>query len=98
MDKRERQDVVEAKELADKISSFVNTFSGGKRVDALVDEMFNDHRTLIQQKMGFVFKMIEKAAEMYDAGDYDLRNEHSLEKANMIMDAFASLGDGVPLI
>jgi len=107
MDKR-----IEVKELTEQISRFVNTYSSdksvkfskktsralNKSVNELVEEMFKDHSTSIQQKMGFVFKLLVKAAELYEAGYHDLHNGYSLEMAKKIVDKFPVLKGGVPLI
>ena len=95
---REIKDRLEAKDLADQLSKFVNTYSGSTRLKALVEEMFLDHRTLLQQKMQFAFKMLVKAAEMYDDGKVDMRNEYTFKLAKEVVEKFPELRQGVPLI
>jgi len=57
----------------------------------LVKAVMNDHRTILQKKMNFIFRMVAAAAKAYKDGWFDLRNEDTFKLAAQIYD---SLDDG----
>ena len=67
--------------VAKVLSDFVN---GGGSAKLFADACMNDHRTLVQGKMGLAFALIVEAARMYRESDYDARNEYAVTLANEI--------------
>ena len=70
-------------------SDYVNAM--GHNHKNFVDEMFRDHRTLIQNKMKIAFYMIAAAAKGYKEKNYDGRNEYSFKLAAEIYVAMSKL-------
>ena len=84
------------KELADKLSRFVN---GGTQEDiqALADAVLRDHRTLQQQTFGFFLVCIKKWACL-EKNWYDLRNEWTVQVCKKIVDQVDEVQYRPPLI
>jgi hypothetical protein len=75
------------KDVAKVLSKFVNGSRG--QLDDLAQEVLNDHPTLQQTMMRFVFKVIFVAADHYKKKFYiDGRNEISFRMAEKIQDQF----------
>jgi len=79
----------EAKEFADKFSRFVNGM--GRRDDAVVKMMANDHPTLQQNYMRFFLLFCEEMTKKTYA---DARNEASVKLAKEVV----KLNKGLPYI
>ena len=90
---RQDRDNDGARVIAKALSNMCNG-AGSESIKILVEESMNDHRTLIQAKMGFVFKMIATAARDYREGNYDGRNEYSFRIAAEIYNALSTGDDG----
>ena len=88
---RQDRDNDGARVIAKALSDMCNG-GGSDAIKILVEESMRDHRTLIQAKMGFVFKMIATAARDYREDNYDGRNEYSFRIASEIYNAL-STGD-----
>jgi len=69
--------------VAGVLSKAVNGYTETK---TLVAESMKDHRTLLQNKMFFVFRMIAEAAKAYKEGWYDDRNEYTFKLATEIVE------------
>ena len=70
-----------ARFVAKILSDYVNVSHSPK---LFADACMNDHRTLVQGKMGLAFALIVEAARMYRESDYDARNEYAVTLANEI--------------
>lgn len=72
------------KELYEEISSYVNSFS---HTNKEVAEAFSkDHRTLQANSIMLCFALIQKAAQMYEDGNYDGRNDYTFKVCKKIAD------------
>jgi len=80
---RSHRNVDSATLIKGAISQYMNY---GFSVSELVSLIMNDHRTIQQKNMGFVFRMIAQAAKEYKAGWFDGRNEYSYKLASKIYD------------
>jgi len=67
-------DVDDPKQVAQLLSAFVNRLGSGRAGQAFIEELLNDHRTLIQLKMGLFIRFIHAYAQ--EEGD-DARNAAS---------------------
>lgn len=77
----------EARELAERISRFVNTMSGGReRAKALGLAMLNDHRTLLQTKFVMVHTFINGLAINYTDRYFDARNEQACKLSSQMIE------------
>lgn len=70
--------------LAEQLSSFVNG-AGDQEMAELACDMSNDHRSLVQKKMGLFLKFCKVLSEQEKDGRYDARNEYSVKLASQIM-------------
>lgn len=68
------------KQFADEFSRFVNGMMGSAKKTGF--ELANDHRFLVQQKFKVVMFFIEKLADNYKNGCYDLRDEWACKLAD----------------
>ena len=86
--KRDQRIQEEAKELAEKISKFVNNMCDGRQhAKALGSAMLNDHRTLLQTKIVIVIEFLKGLSEDYSQGYYDARNEAACKIADKMLSA-----------
>ncbi|RPI52556.1 MAG: hypothetical protein EHM49_00310 [Deltaproteobacteria bacterium] len=86
----------EIKELANKLSRFVNgcTQDG---VVALADEILREHRTLQQQTFGLFLTCIRKWAALGE-GWYDLRNEWTVQTCKKIVEKVEDVQYSPPFV
>jgi len=87
----------EIKELADKLSSFING-RGNPGRERLADAVLRDHRTLQQQTFGFFLLCIRKWAALAKTNEYDLRNAWTVDVCEKIVAAVEEVEYGPPLI
>jgi len=85
------------KELADAISSFVNS-SGHGDIKELGIAMTKDHRTLVQSKMQFVMSFLSELSDLKANGFYDARNEQACTIADKMLSALDSEDKYLPFI
>lgn len=85
MDKRHRELV----ELSDALEKYVNdmTFDATE----LPPYLLQGHRTLVASQLRLVFATLVLAGRMYEAGNYDARDEWEKETAGKIVSAFPDL-------
>lgn len=74
-----------AQELSAALTSYVNAFGYDK--PALVKAITSEHRTLQQQVMNVMLACMEKWADDYKCGYYDLRNEATCKLAVKIIES-----------
>ena len=90
------KDQKEIKELADKISRFING-AQEEDIEALADEILTDHRTLQQKTFGLILLCIRKWAALGE-GWYDLRNEWTVQTCRTIVKKVESVMYRPPVI
>jgi len=76
------QKQIRAEAAAKEVANFANEMS--MDMQSFVDAIANEHRTIQQAFTGLCFAWIRKAAEQYDKGDFDGRNEYSVEQCEKI--------------
>ena len=74
----------EVKELADKISSFVNGNSE-EALTALGKALTFDHRTLVQSKGRIIRAFLKQLQDNHKEGNFDLRNKAICEWADEVL-------------
>jgi hypothetical protein len=74
----------EVKQLADKISSFVNGNSE-EALNALGKALAFDHRTLVQSKGRIIRSFLKQLQENHKEGHFDLRNKAICEWADEVL-------------
>jgi hypothetical protein len=85
------------KTTADNLSRVVN--AGCRQdIDKFAELMINDHRTLIQIKMGLCVKFMELLLDQYAHGYFDGRNEYACKIAKRMLDAVEPFERQMPLI
>jgi len=84
------------KEVAEIISRFVNGASS-QDIEALALEIRRDHRTLQQTTFKLVATLIEQWAKDETDGNFDARNESTVQTCRKLVDDNPDLGC-VPLI
>ena len=85
------------KTAADNLSRVVN--AGCRQdIDKFAEMMVQDHRTLVQAKMGLCLKFMELLVQQYDQGYYDGRNEYACKIAKRICDAVPEFERHMPCI
>jgi hypothetical protein len=72
---------LDGKQLAEVTADSLNTFGFSGDIEAFVNEMGNQHRTLQQTFTGLCAKWLIHLAEQGKEGRFDLRNEDSVEFA-----------------
>jgi len=80
-------------EAAKQMSNFVNCFGHG--IEAFIEEMNCQHRTLQQSFTGLCVAWLENLAEHEH---YDLRNEQSVKLAKLFVEKIDSVDRHLPLI
>jgi hypothetical protein len=78
------KECADVKELADKISSFVNGNSE-EAITALGTALAFDHRTLVQSKGRLVRAFLKQLQANHKDGNYDLRNKAICEWADEVL-------------
>ena len=82
-----------AKELADAITSYLNTFQDTEQAQKLVEMMEVEHRTLQQTFTKFVCMWLEHAAS--EDYRFDDRNKASHKVAKDMINGFAIVKEGI---
>jgi len=83
---REREEEKEAKEIKEKVFSYINNMGHNKEFLA---KIFTDQHPTIQQSLfGVIVIAIKKWAEDCDKGWYDLRNEATCKACKKIVETF----------
>ncbi len=95
MVERRNADFKEASDLAERIGRFVNAIP--RQEDAFVAAMGREHRTLQQNFTRLCRAWFEHLAEL-KPGEYDLRNQGSVEMAKAITKTDAWLKAGLPYV
>lgn len=72
-----------AREVVESVTNFVNT-SGRSTAELFAETLMREHRTLQQGSFYVMSKCIEKWAEQYENGNYDLRNESTAKVCHQI--------------
>ncbi len=87
----------EAEDAAKALESFVNPY--GCCHDSFVKQITHRaHRTLQQSIGKLVFALIKGWAEMFDSGQYDLRNEHTCKVCKEIVSKLDAGWDNPPTV
>ena len=79
------------KEVAEKVSDFVNSAFGSERVD-FVETVVSDHRTLQQDMFKMFLGCIQEWAVAHDNDRYDARNEYTVKASKVMMEALKKEG------
>lgn len=87
---------LEACELADQISKFVNRF--GCPMKDVVERLSRDHRTLQQGVTRFCVLWLEQCDKAYDEHNYDLRNEASVKLGKAFVSRITPQERAMPMI
>ncbi len=82
---REQQQIQEAKDVVSALSRMVNSYDFPK--DKFVEEFMKQHPTLQQNCMKIFLPIIERWAENYKQGWFDLRSEDTCRIASKMMEA-----------
>jgi hypothetical protein len=86
------RDTSDITELAEAISKFVNSHSAAD-VYILGVALTNDHRTLVQKKMGIFMGFAQTMRDLQAAGHTDGRNEMTGKLCTELCDTCPNLGD-----
>jgi hypothetical protein len=78
----------DGRQLAREFADFVNNFSCNQ--SDFVETLLTEHRTLQQSAFDVMLNCIRTWSDMYEQGDYDLRNEDTCRICNQIVN---QLGD-----
>lgn len=77
------KDIPKEKQLATHITNEINCIFDYK---AFVEQMSREHRTLQADFTTLCLEWLLKCREMYEANNYDGRNEHACRSGKMLMD------------
>ena len=91
-----KQEVDNAKELAEAMSRYVNGM--GNNVADVVKHLSNEHRTLQQGITKLCVAWIEECAKKQKSGDFDLRNQASVELGQKFVERLKPEERWMPLI
>jgi hypothetical protein len=87
---------LEACELAEQISQFVNRF--GSPINEVVKHLSREHRTLQQGVTRFCVLWLEQCDKAYDGHNYDLRNEASVKLGKAFVSRITPQERAMPMI
>ena len=96
MTKFEREQQAMARLTAKVITSYVNGYNNN--LPALIQEFRRDHRTLQQGVTRMCVLWLEECGKMKDEGDFDGRNEASVNLGKAFMDLIPRDKTALPLI
>ena len=85
-----------AKELAAAMSRYVNGM--GNSVEDVVKHLSNEHRTLQQSITKLCVAWLEECAKKQKAGDFDLRNQASVELGQKFVERLKNEERWMPFI
>ena len=85
------------REMAEALGDFMNGASKAERAD-FIDTFINSvHRTLQQKGMGTIFELIQAYAKL-GPGQFDLRNEATVQLCKRIVEKFDKYDMALPFI
>jgi hypothetical protein len=80
--------IMNGEQIGLEISEMINNFNNTEDINGMLSILLNEHKTLQQTFCGkFVLNYIRKMALKYKNGDYDDRNQASVECCNIMWEA-----------
>lgn len=80
-------------EIAKDITVMVNSISYSSR--EFVEEIIISHRTIQQSIFRLIIDLLKAWESMYIKGNYDLRNEHTVKFASIMLESLRNANYGI---